>query len=150
MISSSYIKLPDISSTKKGAVPPTGIPSGKFLKDDGTWVTITGGGTPSDTVIGETSFNATPTAGESNEFSRGDHTHGSPANPVTGHESTYNHGNYNTAYNHSQAAHAPSNAQKNSDILKSEIEAVLTGEISSHSHAGGGGLTQSQILARQC
>lgn len=30
-------------------------------------------------------------------------------------------------------------AQKNSDILKAEIEAVLTGIISTHSHAGGGG-----------
>jgi hypothetical protein len=40
-----------------------------------------------------------------------------------------------TAYDHSQAAHAPSNAQKNSDITKEEIEAKLTGEISSHSHA---------------
>ena len=39
------------------------------------------------------------------------------------------------AYNHSQSAHAPSNAQKNSDITKAEIEAKLTGEISSHSHA---------------
>ncbi len=47
--------------------------------------------------------------------------------------------NLQTAYNHSQTAHAPSNAQKNSDITKSEIEAVLTGELSSHSHAGGGG-----------
>lgn len=48
--------------------------------------------------------------------------------------------NYDTAYTHSQSAHAPSNAQKNSDILKSEIEAVLTGVISSHSHASSGGL----------
>jgi hypothetical protein len=40
---------------------------------------------------------------------------------------------------HVAQAHAPSNAQKNSDILKSEIEAVLTGEISTHTHAGGGG-----------
>lgn len=39
-----------------------------------------------------------------------------------------------TAYDHSQAAHAPSNAQKNSDILKSEIEAKLTGNIESHTH----------------
>ena len=39
---------------------------------------------------------------------------------------------------HVASAHAPANAQKNSDILKSEIEAVLTGVISSHSHAGGG------------
>lgn len=40
---------------------------------------------------------------------------------------------------HVTSAHAPANAQKNSDILKAEIEAVLTGVISSHSHAGGGG-----------
>jgi hypothetical protein len=39
------------------------------------------------------------------------------------------------AYNHSQSDHAPANAQKNSDITKAEIEAKLTGEISSHSHA---------------
>lgn len=43
--------------------------------------------------------------------------------------------NYETAYAHSQAAHAPSNAQKNSDILKSEIEAKLTGNITSHTHS---------------
>jgi hypothetical protein len=43
--------------------------------------------------------------------------------------------NYDTAYTHSQSTHAPANAQKNSDITKAEIEAKLTGEISSHSHA---------------
>lgn len=42
----------------------------------------------------------------------------------------------NTAYTHSQAAHAPSNAQKNSDITKAEIEAKLTGTITSHNHSG--------------
>ena len=40
---------------------------------------------------------------------------------------------------HVAAAHAPANAQKNSDITKAEIEAKLTGEISSHSHAGAPG-----------
>lgn len=40
-----------------------------------------------------------------------------------------------TAYDHSQLTHAPSNAQKNSDITKAEIEAKLTGQISTHSHA---------------
>ena len=42
--------------------------------------------------------------------------------------------NYNTAYNHSQELHAPSNAQKNSDITKAEIEAKLTGQIDTHFH----------------
>jgi hypothetical protein len=53
-----------------------------------------------------------------------------------------------TAYDHSQAAHAPSNAQKNSDITIEEIEAKLTGTITSHSHTGGSGLSQSQVLTR--
>jgi hypothetical protein len=40
---------------------------------------------------------------------------------------------------HVTSAHAPSNAQKNSDITKAEIEAKLTGELTSHTHASGGG-----------
>lgn len=40
-----------------------------------------------------------------------------------------------TAYDHSQAAHAPANAQKNSDITKAEIEAKLTGAITTHTHS---------------
>ena len=43
--------------------------------------------------------------------------------------------NYDTAYTHSTSAHAPSNAQKNSDITKAEIEAKLTGNITSHTHS---------------
>lgn len=41
----------------------------------------------------------------------------------------------NTAYTHSQAAHAPPGAQANADITKAEIEAKLTGELTSHSHS---------------
>lgn len=37
-------RLPAISTTKKGAVPATGEPSGKFLKDDGSWASAAGGG----------------------------------------------------------------------------------------------------------
>jgi hypothetical protein len=35
--------LPTISTTKLGGVPATGTPSGKYLKDDDTWDTPTGG-----------------------------------------------------------------------------------------------------------
>jgi hypothetical protein len=38
---------------------------------------------------------------------------------------------------HAGLPHAPSNAQKNSDITKAEVEAILTGPISTHSHTGG-------------
>ena len=40
----------------------------------------------------------------------------------------------NIAYNHANSTHAPSNAQKNSDITKAEIEAKLTGVITTHTH----------------
>lgn len=40
---------------------------------------------------------------------------------------------------HINIVHAPIDAQKNSDITKEEIEAKLTGQISTHSHAGGNG-----------
>ena len=36
-------RLPGLSATKKGGVPATGTPSGKYLKDDGTWATVSGG-----------------------------------------------------------------------------------------------------------
>jgi len=38
---------------------------------------------------------------------------------------------------HVTSQHAPANAQANADIAKAEIEAKLTGQITSHSHAGG-------------
>jgi hypothetical protein len=40
-----------------------------------------------------------------------------------------------TAYDHSQVAHAPLDAQKNSDITIEEIEAKLVGTIATHGHA---------------
>lgn len=43
--------------------------------------------------------------------------------------------NLATAYNHSVAAHAPSNAQKNSDITLAEINAKLVGENEIHYHS---------------
>lgn len=54
------------------------------------------------------------------------------------HGGTYEPANANIQ-THVTANHAPADAQKNSDILKTEIEAKLTGEISSHTHAGGQG-----------
>jgi hypothetical protein len=37
-------RLPALSSTKRGGVPATGTPTGLFLKDDGTWAAVAGGG----------------------------------------------------------------------------------------------------------
>lgn len=44
-----------------------------------------GGGTPSGTVVTETGFGQASTAGSATAYSRGDHTHGTPVNPVTAH-----------------------------------------------------------------
>jgi hypothetical protein len=60
--------------------------------------------------------------------------HGTHLTLGTGSGNAYRGDYGNTAYNHSQAAHAPSNAQKNSDITKAEIEAKLTGTITTHKH----------------
>ena len=117
---------------------------------DGTWKAASGGapGLPGDDGY-------TPIKGI-------DYFDGAPGSDadVTEHEGTFNHsllhsnaldhleahthtGVYEAANANSQAhvvaAHAPSNAQANADITKAEIEAKLTGEIVSHSHAGGGG-----------
>jgi hypothetical protein len=49
---------------------------------------------------------------------------------------------------HVASAHAPATAQANADITKAEIEAKLTGAITSHTHAGGGaGATKLVVLA---
>jgi len=57
--------------------------------------------------------------------------------PLT-HTHSYEPSNANIQ-THVTAAHAPAGAQANAAITKAEIEAKLTGELSSHSHAGGGG-----------
>jgi hypothetical protein len=65
---------------------------------------------------------------------KADKSHGTHLTLGTGSENAFRGDYGNTAYNHSQSAHAPSNAQKNSDITKAEIEAKLTGTITSHAH----------------
>ena len=62
-------------------------------------------------------------------------SHGTHLTLGTGSDNAYRGDYGNTAYQHSQAAHAPSNAQKNSDITKAEIEAKLTGAITTHTHS---------------
>lgn len=52
-----------------GLVPAAQIPGG-------------GGGTPADTVTSETSYGTAAAAGAATTYSRGDHTHGTPAAPT--------------------------------------------------------------------
>lgn len=39
---SRWGELPGINETKRGAAPATGVPSGKFLRDDDTWTSVDG------------------------------------------------------------------------------------------------------------
>lgn len=61
-------------------------------------------------------------------------SHGTHLTLGTGSGNAYRGDYGNIAYNHSQSAHAPSNAQRNGDITKAEIEAKLTGSITTHYH----------------
>ncbi len=65
-------------------------------------------------------------------------SHGTHLTLGTGAGNAYYGDKGKVAYDHSQVAHAPSNAQKNSDITKAEIEAKLTGAITSHTHSYAG------------
>jgi hypothetical protein len=51
-----------------------------------TIAAASGSGTPSGTVESEAAFGQSPAAGASSDYSRGDHTHGTPTDPVTAHE----------------------------------------------------------------
>ena len=121
----------------------------KFLRNDNTWATVT----PANIGAAPASHgNHVPTtqAADNAKFLRNDNTwatvtpanigaapasHGTHLSLGTS-SSTAFRGDYgNTAYTHSQSTHAPTNAQKNSDITKAEIEAKLTGDITSHTHS---------------
>lgn len=121
----------------------------KFLRNDNTWATVT----PANIGAAPASHgNHVPTtqAADNAKFLRNDNTWATvtPANIGAAPASHGTHlslgtssttafrGDYgNTAYTHSQSTHAPTNAQKNSDITKAEIEAKLTGDITSHTHS---------------
>lgn len=104
-------------------------PTGQYMKDDGTYDDPAGGGgNPDWGDIGGTLSEQTDLQTALDAKSASDHNH----------SGTYEPANANIQ-SHVGSSHAPSNAQANADITKAEIEAKLTGEISSHSHASGGG-----------
>jgi hypothetical protein len=103
-----------------------------FLRNDNNWATVT----PSN--IGAYSKSDIDTKVEALQTSidgKAPSSHGTHLSLGETNSTAYRGDRGKVAYDHSQAAHAPSNAQKNSDITKAEIEARLTGTISSHSHA---------------
>lgn len=57
-------RLPALSTGKKGGCPATGTPSGKYLKDDGTWATPAGGTGNGYVLNGGADNQATTTDGQ--------------------------------------------------------------------------------------
>jgi hypothetical protein len=84
----SFITSADVTYEALSGNSDVGTGSTQVAQGDHTHA----GASPSETVEAETSFGVSSNAGEAVAYSRGDHTHGSPTNPVTGHESSYNHG----------------------------------------------------------
>ena len=119
--------------------------TGSSFSFDATWKAASGGeqGPPGDDgytpIKGVDYFDGDPGAPGSPGPPGADSTVPGPPGSdadVTGHEAAYDHP---AVVSHAGSTHAPATAQANADITKAEIEAKLTGEIVSHSHAGGGG-----------
>jgi hypothetical protein len=75
-----------------------------------------------------------PATHSHNEYAAVDHNHNLIYAPLV-HSHNYEPANANIQ-THIASAHAPSNAQRNADITKAEIEAKLIGPITSHTHPG--------------
>ena len=112
-----------------------GIADGKFLKRRG------------DQIVGEDAGGAAQWGGISGALADQTDLQGAlNAKAASGHnhDATYEPKNANIQA-HVAQTHAPADAQKNSDITKAEIESRLTGEISSHTHPGGG-VTMAEVI----
>lgn len=145
-----------------GKVPAGQLPASQQQQQGGaSWGEVTG--TLSNQTDLQTALNAKAAATHNHDLAyapAGHHHDASYATTGHNHDGTYATAAHNhdsaysaAAHNHAGvyepagtvaahgASHAPANAQKNSDITKAEIEAKLTGEISTHTHApnGGGG-----------
>jgi hypothetical protein len=80
-------------TNKDSTHPLYPLPGLTWLVDDE--IGAVGGGTPSDSVVGGTTFGISSSAGTATAYSRGDHGHGTPTDPVPAHAAA---GDPHTAY----------------------------------------------------
>jgi len=131
-------QIPTFGSAARGLVPASGGGTTNFLRADGAFAAPPGGGGASWGGITGTLSNQTDLQSAFDGKSATTHNHDASYAAIGhAHAGVYEPANVNIQA-HVVAAHAPSDAQKNSDITKAEIEAKLTGVITSHSHSGGG------------
>ena len=93
---------------------------------------------PSSTVASETSWGVSPSAGDSLDYSRGNHTHGTPANPVTTHEASYSHANLEHTTNKG-AASGYASLNSSSLVIENPANATATPTASKIPVADGSG-----------
>lgn len=124
-----------------GKVPTAQLPAGQ---SGAAWGGVTG--TLSDQTDLQAALDAKAATGHNHDAAYAAVNHTQAISTVTGLQAALDGkqvaGSYEPAnaniQAHVAASHAPADAQKNSDITKAEIEAKLTGEISTHTHPGGG------------
>ncbi|MCX5365970.1 hypothetical protein OG864_45550 [Streptomyces sp. NBC_00124] len=130
------------SVTLPAATPVVALQSlVEVAASDGTIVLVPGGGTPSGTVVAETSYGQAATAGSASAYARGDHTHGTPALPPTGTTAgTYAAGNDSRLSDaRTPTAHASTHGSGGSDpVTPAAIGAEPSGTASAAvtTHAG--------------
>ena len=131
--------LPTASATVLG-----GVKVGAGLSITAGVLSATGGGTADSVEWGNVQNKPSTFPPATHNHSYNDLTNKPIIPIVTNDLTTTLKSNYDSAYTHSTSLHAPSNAQKNSDITKGEIEAKLIGNITTHTHSQY--LTQHQSL----
>ena len=138
------------TSALKGVVPCSGGGTANFLRADGTWAPPPAGGSVEWDAVQNKPATFPPSAHSHDATYAGiGHDHDAVYSALGhNHSGVYEPANSNIQ-THVGSAHAPSNAQKNSDITKAEIEAKLTGEISTHTHAGATPPTVATLAADQ-
>ena len=84
----------DISAITRVSLDTTVWKAGSRFQVFGYKQITTTGASPSDTVSDETTYGIVPDAGMSTEYSRSDHTHGTPAALTAGHTIEYNESSF--------------------------------------------------------
>ena len=131
--------LPTASATVLG-----GVKVGAGLSITAGVLSATGGGTADSVEWGNVQNKPSTFPPATHNHSYNDLTNKPIIPIVTNDLTTTLKSNYDSAYTHSTSLHAPSNAQRNADITKGEIEAKLIGNITTHTHSQY--LTQHQSL----
>jgi hypothetical protein len=113
-----------------------------------------GSGTPSNTVVDGTTFGQTPVPGSATAYSRGDHGHGTPTNPIVEHVAASDPHTVYQKENEKDTANGYAGLSSNSLVSTAHLgtgtpntSTYLRGD-QTWQEIAGGGLSQAQVLIR--